>query len=265
MRVLVFILVAVMGLNTAPAFAAIAEIGALLSCNETTDDTALECTTSAQLDANNVGVFIFASDNQCNGSGTETFTNQNEHTTATIDGNSMTKLFEVCSDIDGGVDNGVTCSAWTYRAVANIASSAAVVFNLANSKASKVALGREFSVSAGNSLAIAGSDEEAYDSAVVGSLALSSLASKEYLFLRGLCRESESGTQITPTTNYTNWGIATANTGVSATSIQARGEHRVLTGTGDTSAPTTGSGDWVTFYIALQETGRRSIAPIILP
>jgi hypothetical protein len=252
-----------------PLHAAITDIGDLLSttCNSIIGATSLSCVLAAQLDTNNVGLFVFASDNQCdtsNGAPEAT----NEHTSATIDGNAMTKINERCHELTGGtVDNGVTVSLWLYRATGNLAIGTTIVFNLANSKTSRAAIGREIGVVAGNTLQQTGSTEaEAVLNTQPGVLTIGSLANLEYLFIRPFGVETTSVT-FTPSTDYTSFGVSTANTTVDGTSMQARGEFRILTGTGDSTDPEfNGSRDALSFYVALKEAApatTRPIAPFI--
>lgn len=244
-------------LNAQPVSAAITHIGALLnSCGEATSDTSLDCTTSVDLEADNVGLFGFVSDNDCNNAGAATTSNTNEHTSATIDGNAMTKIREVCSDVDdpGGVNAGLTISFWLYRATGTISSGAAVVFNLAGAKTAKAAIGREIGVVAGNTLQSAGGEQDAaFDSLDPGTMTISGLSSAETLFCRLIGLERTAGGTFTPTTSYTSMGVGNGDAGTDPTSAQARGECRVLTATGDTSNPSISAIDNVNSYIAFRE------------
>ena len=161
-------------------------------------------------------------------------------------------------------------SVWFTKATSTLASSGTITITFANTITSKAATCWEFTVSAGNTIRIVtgGATDVATDAGLdPPSIALSSLVSKEYLFVRAMAWEHDSSTNLTPTTNYTIFTNAVASTGVDATSQTVKGEFRILSATGDTSDPTRtiASGrDFADTYIALEEIViRRSVMPII--
>jgi type II secretory pathway pseudopilin PulG len=145
---------------------------------------------------------------------------------------------------------------WVYRNAtgSTISTGAAVVFTTASAVTSKAGAAREFTVAANNTLQSAGGEQDvAYDNADVGSATISGLPSKEYLFFRAIAVEGDSSTATTVTSSYTNWTLSIGQAGTSPTSVETRGEHRILTATGDSSDPTVPVQDYVTTYVALQE------------
>jgi len=253
-------------LIAAPAHAAITDIGALFTANGTSSTTSLSGTTSADLEINNVGVFVVSGDNLCDsGTTTDIISDQNFFTSATIDGNAMTKIAEACSEVDTGIETGVMTAIYIYRATATLATGVTVTFNFSSAITAKAALGREVGVTAGNTLALVGTPQyEAQDSGILGALTISGLSNVETYFIRGSGQERDTSSTMTPTTNYTSFGLANADTGTSLTSMETRGEFRILTGTGDTSDPQLNAAvDNVSIYVALREAATAaSVKPI---
>lgn len=241
---------------TSPAWAAIASVGTILNCGHITPGTTFDCTTTAQLDINNVMVLELAADNICD-TNAGSVANTIEHTAIGISGNMFTKIAEKCHEVDdpGFAGSGATISLWVYRATANIASGATVTFTLANSTTAKSAIGWEFTVTSGNTLQLAGAVQaEKHDGADSGSLQISGLSNIERLYWRAMALERDTGGTFTETADFTSIGVANADTGVPQDSMEARGEFRILTDTGSTSDPTLGSAvDGVDLFAALEE------------
>lgn len=268
MSFIIAMLYCILGLWSSNALAAITNIGALFTANSTASTTSLSGTTSADLEINNVGVFVVAGDNLCtSGTGTDVITDGNFFTSATIDGNAMTKIAEACSEIDdpgGGAGTGIMTAIYIYRATATLASGVTVTFNFSSAITSKAALGREAGVTAGNTLAAVGSTQYiALDSLDPSAMVISGLTSVETYFLRMFGMERDTGGVFTPTASYTSFGVADADTTVAVTSVQTRGEFRILTGTGDTSDPAHSSAtDSTNIFVALRETAVTTVRPI---
>lgn len=226
----------------------IAAVGGLGTIGSVVSGTTLVLTTNAQLDAGNVGILTVVMDNV----GTTDADHSEVSGVTDSAGNTYTKLHEHTNG-QGGAAAGVTVSLWMTRATTNLASGGTVTITFANTIVAKTASFYEFTV--GAPLTIAGSNQNVLDGGNGwGSLAISGLASAEYLFFRGLGKEGASNTGITPTTNYT--GISGVRSDANSTSsVMCRGEFRIVTATGETSNPSlTVSADSVSAFVALVES-----------
>jgi hypothetical protein len=135
----------------------------------------------------------------------------------------------------------VVVSIWKSNITTQLTTGSTITVNLAASvHDARAATLHRFTVGAGNTLSlIANATDVGTDAGDLPSQAISSLASKQYLFFRGSGKNARAGT-YTPTASHTALTVATADTGGGAASREAVGEFRILTGTGDTSDPTTG-------------------------
>lgn len=122
----------------------------------------------------------------------------------------------------------------------------------------------EFTVGAGKTMQIAsgGLQTLAVDAGAPGSMTISGLPSKEYLFLRITAFEDEEITEWTPTSGWTNapWSRSSA-AGAAATNIVVRGEFIIATATGHTSNPTYAAAtpDCASIFVALEEVDPASV------
>lgn len=110
-------------------------------------------------------------------------------------------------------------------------------------------------VGAGNGVRVAGSIQTlANDGADPGSMSISGLTSKEYLFLRAIALESELTTVVTPSTNYAPInGTISSTAGASAANMRVAGEWDIDTNTGTTSDPTLFAADCASLLVAFEE------------
>lgn len=170
-----------------------------------------------------------------------------------VAGNTYTKLAEYTNG-QGAAAAGITISAWLSKITSQLVNNNTLTVNFANTITDSSSRIRRFSVGAGNSLQVAGSATPLVnDGADPGSMTISGLSSKEYLFLRAIGSESET-TTFTATTNYTSFGSQVSSTsGATNTNVVVAGEFRILTGTGDTSDPTIVAADTVSVFLALEE------------
>lgn len=226
---------------------AITSVGTLGTAAEgASSDTTLALVTSATLEAGNVGVLAIASNN-AGATG-----NTNIHTSVTDSGsNTYSKVYEHTYSPGGVEADGVTVSIWTVRPASDFASGGTVTMNQSANNAEKCASFWEYS--AGAALQMAGTQQtEGANTNHPTSLTIGSLTSKEYLFFRVVGKEINTTTALTPTTNYT--AITGTRSRNNAAAITIRGEFRILTGTGDTSAPTMNViSDTASIYVALEE------------
>lgn len=230
------------------AFASVGNIG---RNNSTTAGLTLTVTAAAQLDAGNLGILAIAVDNQSTTDG-----NTSEISTVVDTAlNTWTKLREFCNS-QGASNAGATVSVWYTIADANLPITTGVVtITLANSKTSKAATIREFTIGAGNTISLAGQTDLATDGAAnPGSMTISGLSNQEYLFFRGIAGEINAQIVVTPTTGFAAIQRSEADTGTGGTSVTADGEWRILTDTSSTSNPTgTTSADHASTFLAIQE------------
>lgn len=231
---------------------AIAEVGSLGTGAEgNSSDTSFTLTTTADLNAGNEGILVIVSDNAAEATG-ET----NHHTSVTDSGsNTWEKLAEYTYSAASAAGDGLCTSFWRVRPGSTLSSGATVTMNQSANCAEKCASLHEFTAT--NPLQyVTGSKQNSSQASPATnpeSLAISGLTSKEYLFFRSVGKEINSTTALTPTTNYT--AIAGTRSRNNAAAVIVRGEFRILTGTGSTSAPTLNViSDTVGIFLALEET-----------
>lgn len=169
-------------------------------------------------------------------------------------GNTYSKVAEYTNG-QGAADTGATISLWKCKLTNAVTTSHTVTANF-GSVAAKVISLWSFSVGSGNDLElVSGSTQtSAVDVGGLASMSISGLASKEYLFVRAIAAESVLRT-LTPTTNYTAFDAAATSGDAGRTNMNGSGEFRIVTATGETSAPTTGtSNDHAAIFVAFEET-----------
>lgn len=225
---------------------AFASVGTLGTGSSSSGGTSVAITTSATAEAGNLVVLIVALDNH------STSDQQTTEISSISDSgsNSWTKAGEYCNG-QFAANDGATVSVWFSKLTTQIASGGTITATLANSKTYKCLTAWEFTVGSGTIQTAGTLQTEAVDSGDPGSMALSGLTSKEYLFVRGTAvKTSGGGTPFfTPTASHTEFTEVGA-----ANEMAAVGEFRILTGTGDTSNPSnTGSWHNASVFFALEE------------
>jgi hypothetical protein len=172
-------------------------------------------------------------------------------------GNTWTKQGEFTNG-QGTAEAGATVAVFKTKVTSAVtAGTTTAQITLSTAVESKTVVGVSFSVGSGNDLAlVAGSlQTRADDGADPGSMAISSLSSKEYLFLRAISSERTGAGAFINTASFTPISPSTQTTGgASATNISASGEFIILTGTGATSDPSLGSVDHASLFLAFEET-----------
>jgi hypothetical protein len=158
--------------------------------------------------------------------------------------------------------NGCELSCWFVVAENTLSTSGTFTFGLVAAVTAKAMTGWVYDL---DSLAVKVDDTigSQWNAADAGSLTLSSLANVEHLFLRGGARENES-TSFTITSNYTAFTAAATTGGSGDTDMGVYGEFRILTGTTDSSDPTTSAHDQCGLYVALSEVDDATSRPILL-
>jgi hypothetical protein len=198
--------------------------------------------------AGNLAVAIIGKDNAATSDG-----NTNEVTSGQdTKGNVWLPAREFCN-AQGAANAGVTVAVYySVLTSALVASVDTITFNFSDTRTAKGFTVNEFSIGAGNTVAVESAIDLANDGADPGSMTLSGLPSREYLFIRALAHENPGAT-LTRTTNYGAMSSGSTSGGSGVTNISATGEYRILTGTGDTSDPTWTADDTASIYLAFKE------------
>ena len=213
-------------------------------------------TTSAQLDAGNVGLLVFVTDNTQT---TEGYSS-NHSTVADSGGNNWTKWQEYTNG-NGAAQDGVTVSIWYLRPASNLASGATITCTVDTANYDRCASAWEFTAAADltNSASDVANATDASNG--FGSVSHSGLSSLSRLYFRGLGKEANSTTQITVSTGFT--AITAARSRNNAAAVLVRGEFRINTSTGETSNPTLAvTGDTAGIFLALEESSAAPDPPV---
>ncbi len=225
-----------------------AAVGSLGTATTTGTGTTLAVTTSATLEAGNVGVCSIAKNES--GAGT-TDGNGNAQFTSGVDsaGNTWTEAYEWCNMQTSTAADGA-CVAVYYTKAASQLNSGGTITITHTSVASRAMTCNEFTTS-GTVSEASGENGLANDAADPGSMTIATGSSREHLFIRATACET-STTTYTADADYTAFTNATASTGTQATSMAARGEYRIATeSTSAASDPTLGARDCASAMIAL--------------
>lgn len=209
-------------------------------------------TATNTLAAGDIGLLVVSTDNTATTDG-----DAGEHTSVSGGTGNWTKLGEFTNG-NGAAAAGCTVSLWLFTATGAVAVGTVVTMSLASAVVDKAASFWKFTVGAGNTVQLSTDPASnpltnATDGAAgYGSLAFSGLPSKERLYFRGLSKEANSTTQITPSTGFT--AITAARSRNSTLAMTVRGEFRINTSTGETSNPTLAvTGDTSSVFVALEE------------
>lgn len=235
------------------AWGAITSIASIGTANSIVDGTSLAITTSANLEAGNIGLVIIATDNLGSADGD----NSDVKSVADDAGNTYTKLCEY-SYTEAGAGNGATAALYFTKATAQLDSGQTVTITFSGTVHSKAAQLWEFTVGAGNTLQLAGTCQTEGVNGTggdgTGSLAISGLSNIERLYVRAVAHESNAVANLTVTTDYTVIPFVRAEETTQAASMRSLGEFIIVTATESTSDPTlTTSLDAVSIFIALEE------------
>lgn len=232
-------------------------VGSLGSANDKSAGTSIALAISAAAEAGNLVVVIIALDNTQTTDGN---TSEVSSISDSAGGNTWIKAREFCNG-QGGAAAGVTVSVWYSVLTNQINNAGTITANFANSITASAITADEFTIGAGNTVVVEATPADlANDGADPGSLTLSSLTSREYLFIRAIAGETNSTAALTPSTGYTAFAGAQTTGGGGATNMGVRGESRILTGTGDSSDPTWTAVDCASVYIAFREQAQAQLA-----
>lgn len=232
---------------------AISSVGTLGTGAHSTNASSYTFNTATNaLAAGEYGILVNVTDNTSTTDG-----NNNEHTSVSGGTGNWTKLGEYTNSPGGVAADGVTTSVWLFEATGTVSTGTTITLGYTSNRVDKTCSFWKFTVGAGNELAISTGftnpvSSEVTAAAGFGSSSFSGLTSREYLFVRGLGKEANSTTQITPSSGFTAITAQRSRNNVSA--VLVRGEFDILTGTGATSNPTLAvTGDTAGLFVALQE------------
>lgn len=154
-------------------------------------------------------------------------------------GNTYTKAIEF-SNVQTGAGTGATASIWYCQLTNSIIFSNTLTINFNGSVTAKARQAYGFTVASGSTIGKVTGSGLANDAADPGSITLSGLPSREYLFFRVTALEEASGATWTNTAGYTRlYNTAQGTTGGGAASNMSMGvEYKIVTATSETSDPT---------------------------
>lgn len=227
-----------------------ASVGTVGTATEASSDNSITLTTSA-VPVGNLLVLAIAVDN--NGT---TDADHGEITGVTDSGGNVWTKAREYTNGQGAANAGATISVWFAKVTTALGSGDAITVALSTSKTAKAISAWEFSLSgSASTVSVESGTEEASDNADAGSLAISGLAPRNYLFLRAIAIEAGSANISAATANFTQI-TQDGNGGGAASGMAVVGEFRILNGTGATSNPTladTGR-DNASVFVALKYT-----------
>lgn len=154
------------------------------------------------------------------------------------------------SNVQTGAATGATVSVW-YLLCSNDPGTTTVTLN--GTVTAKGFIAPAFTLASGSTIAIQDSIPLANDNANPGSMTLSGLPSREYLFVRGIGYEN-ADVACTPTSGWTSpAGSLGTSGGSNTTNAGVTCEIKIATATSATSAPTLVSCDNASVLIAFYE------------
>jgi hypothetical protein len=234
-----------------PALGAIVNVGSLGTGGTSGAGTTITITTSATLEQHNYALIRIGADNFGTASGSAS------EVSSVVDsaGNTYARICEYRYS-EGVAGDGALIALWGGRAASALSSGGTFTITFGNSIGSRVAQAQEFNIVDGDTLQIAGTCQtENINGTDAGSLAISGLASKEYMFIRAIAWEAGGGAISAETATYATVTGVSIDTGVNATSMTTDAERLIATATGSTSDPTISANvnDGASIFVALEE------------
>jgi hypothetical protein len=209
--------------------------------------TTLITTTTATLNVGQVGILVIGSDN------TATTDADHSEITGVVDsvGNVWTKCAEYTNG-NGAAATGVTSSVWQTYATVQIPIGGTITATLGTARVDKCASAWKFNAGGPLTQAAAAVGNATDGAGGFGSVNFTGLASAARLYFRGLVKEVNTTTQITPSGSFTAITVIRSRNNTNAVSV--RGEFRINTSTGETSNPTLATvGDTAGVFLALTD------------
>jgi hypothetical protein len=222
-----------------PSWAFVANRGT--AQNKTSGGT-LNLTPTATLAAGRVAIVRASSDNDSTATSSGQTT---RHSVSDSAGNTWVKIREHTFSAGAAAD-GVTHSLWYSVLTTQLTTSSTVTLTLGSNVTAKAMALAEFSVPSGNTVSLAGQNGAQGTGTNNVTVTVSSLASKQYLFLGSVGTEGPDGDTFTQDSDYQNLASIGTTGGGATSNVSLRGGYRIATLTGDTYNPTLGtSRDWV--------------------
>lgn len=213
--------------------------------SEKVNDASFVLNPSTNPAADSIVVVVCNSDNPDNAGPAET----TFHTITDDQGNSWTRLMEYQGT--GNANATLTTSVWASKLTSAITGN--ITCTLGSSRAVKNIVMSEFTVAAGNTFSLAGTDRTDGSSGTP-SATISGLSSADYLYIGAVGTEGPSGDSFTDDGGFTQ-NARTGTTGGGAAGNGTLNSSRNISSatTGDTYAPSVTSRDWVDIIVALEE------------
>lgn len=172
---------------------------------------------------------------------------------------AFTKALEYTNGA-GAAGAGVTCSVWYKRVATQIAAgNDNIVITLGSAVAARCASAYMFT-NTGSTCTVAAVSGSA-DDVDPGVMTISGLTSREYLFVRAVATE-RGNYGFGASTNYTSFGQNTTTSPGDGSDVAIGAEYRILTGTGDTTDPITGTPESASVYVAFMDVAAATNADV---
>lgn len=235
---------------------AFASAGAFISeSRKVSSESSWTGTTDYAISSGDLIILILGNDNNYTGSAGES----TDTVSVTVDGNSMTKFKEYSTG--GSGFTGTDCGIWYIDNCPAVSAGSNVVVTYTDVTTAKAIVGWRFTRDNSKTLTLENHAFNSASGADCPSVSLSSLTSREYLFIRGDSCEDKV-TTFTATTSWTAFDHTDCNTtgGATAANQGVRGEFYITTATGATSSCSisSSSGDHAAILLALYEAGGSS-------
>jgi hypothetical protein len=227
---------------------AFSSLGTFAAATHKTSSSSFSFTPSAALNAGQLGVLVIACDNlDANDGDFSVIAGVTDSA-----GNTWRKAAEFTNG-QGGAGAGATVAIWYTVAAATLPTTGSITITFRAALTAKAVIGHRFAKAPDTTVKLAAAVSRADDGVDPGPISLTGLASREYLFVRGIASESSATTSLTATSGWTAMDQAVTAGGGSATNMGARGELRIATATSVTSDPTLFSADHASVLVALYE------------
>lgn len=216
-----------------------------------TAGTSLTCTVgTANMTANSVTFMFWGGDNTASSDG------NNGLLTSVTDSQSNTWVVDRCftNAQTGAATGATTCIAHSKLTTTLVSGLDTITANFSSITA-KGFVTKNYTITNGNIVQLVGTPQDvANDGADPGSLSTSGLASVEHLHVRAVALERATGGTWTASTNFTSATCNGTTGGGAASNMDACGEYRINTSTGETSDPTGTAVDCASTFMAFIET-----------
>lgn len=229
----------------------IASVGSLGTVGSVTaDQSTLVLTTSATLEAGNLGVIVIGVDNNQTTDGDE------GAVSGVVDsaGNTWTKAAEFTNG-QGAAKAGATCSVWYCRAATQLTSGGTITATFTNNTSRDAAAATAWEFTVGGTVAIEGTPGTLADDTNLTSLNVTT-TNIACLRIRAAGIEGTGVAPMTVTSTWTEFTFASAG-GAAGANMNAWAEFLISTGTGAASDPAASANrDAASVYVAFKESSQ---------